>query len=216
MRQGCQLLMAARQRARWRIWRHRWLLLTLPIALSGCAAAALNLGMEALQFGVSGTSVLASSVQKDKPTDPNDDFGVSNQTETRSERKQHEQQCNELLLTAPPIIQLRGEPNGATSWRQLHLGGSPDKAEWVVTLGGWHSVGNLEQLDFSPPLPNTFEVGQPTFMPYAPAEPSNSVEDDRLRALTTDFGTPVGNFNWGGRIYDYLLVEQLPCFPVPS
>jgi hypothetical protein len=172
--------------------------------------------MEALQLGVSGTSVLASAASKDKPSDPNDDFGVSSQTETRSERKQHEQQCNELLLTAPPIIQLRGEPNGSTSWRQLQLGGSPDKAQWVVILGGWHSVGNLEQLDFSPPLPNTFEVGQPTFMPYAPAEPANSVEEDRLRALTTDFGTPAGNFNWSGRIYDYLLVEQLPCFPVPS
>ena len=45
---------------------------------------------------------------------------------------------------------------------------------------------------------------------------NNSVEEDRLRALTTDFGTPAGNFNWGGRIYDYLLVERLPCFPVPG
>jgi hypothetical protein len=195
--------------------RGRWLLI-LMMLLSGCAAAALNLGMEALQLGVSGSSVLASSVTKDKPSDPNDDFGIANGNETRSERKLHEQQCNELLLTAPPIIQLRGESNGATSWRQLQLGGSPDKAQWLVTLGGWHSVGNLEQLDFSPPLPNTFEVGQPMFMPYAPAEPGNSVEEDRLRSLTTNFGTPAGNFNWNGRIYDYLLVEQLPCFSVPS
>jgi hypothetical protein len=186
---------------------------------SGCAAAAgsaFSLGMEAVQLGVNGTAVMASNPQNDKTTDPSDDFGVSNSKQTRAQRKQHEQECNELLLTAPPIIQLRGEPDGATSWRQLHLGGSPDKAQWTVTLGGWHSVGNLEQLDFSPPLPSSFEVGQPVFMPYAPAEPGNSVEEDRLRALTTDFGTPAGNFNWGGRIYDYLLVQQLPCFPVPG
>jgi hypothetical protein len=158
--------------------------------------------------------VVASSVQKNKPSDPSDDFGVGDAKETASERKLHSQECDELLLTAPPIIQLRAEANGSTSWRQLHLGGSPDSAKWVVTLGGWHAVGNLEQLDFSPPLPTAFEVGQPVFMPYAPAEPGNSVEEDRLRALTTDFGTPAGNFKWGERIYDYLLVERLPCFPI--
>ncbi|HUN59404.1 MAG TPA: hypothetical protein VMU41_14935, partial [Candidatus Binataceae bacterium] len=71
-------------------------------------------------------------------------------------------------------------------------------------------------LDFSPPLPNSFEVGQPVFMPYAPAESQNSVEEDRLRSLTTNFGTPIGNFNWNGRIYDYVLVDHLPCFSVPG
>jgi hypothetical protein len=198
-----------------RLPRAEWLL-TLTVLLNGCAAAALSLGMEAVQLGVNGTAVVASSMQKNKPGDPADDFGVDDAKETASERRLHNQECDELLLTAPPIIQLRAEANGSTSWRQLHLGGSPDTAKWMVVLGGWHAVGNLEQLDFSPPLPNAFEVGQPVFMPYAPAEPGNSVEEDRLRALTTDFGTPAGNFNWGGRIYDYLLVERLPCFPVAS
>ena len=194
-----------------------WLLLSAAFLQSGCAAGALGLGIEALQLTANGGAVLAASAQKDdKSSEEANDFGVATATETKKERKLHEQQCNELLLTAPPIIQLKGEANGSTSWRQLHLAGSPDKPEWSVTLGGWHQLANLEQLDFSPPLPNTFEVGQPMFMPYAPAESQNSVEEDRLRSLTTNFGTPAGNFNWNGRIYDYLLVERLPCFPVPG
>lgn len=194
-----------------------WYLLVLAPLLSGCAAGALGLGIEALQLSANGGAVLASSMQKpDKSADEANDFGVANAGQTKKERKLHDQQCNELLLTAPPIIQFRGEPNGAISWRQLHLGGSPDTAQWNVVLGGWHQLANLEQLDFSPPLPNTFEVGQPIFMPYAPAEPQKSTEEDQLRSLTLDFGTPLGNFDWNGRIYDYLLVERLPCFPVPS
>jgi len=192
-------------------------LLALGLLLGGCAAGALGLGIEALQLSANGGAVLASSMQKpDKSADEENDFGVANASETRKERKLHTDQCNELLLTAPPIIQFRGEPTGAISWRQLHLGGSPDAAQWTVTLGGWHQLANLEQLDFSPPLPNSFEVGQPIFMPYAPAQPQQSTEEDQLRSLTLDFGTPIGNFDWNGRIYDYLLVERLPCFPVPS
>jgi len=173
--------------------------------------------MQGLQLAEGGSAIIASSMQKnDKSADEANDFGVSDETQTKKERKLHEQECNELLLTAPPVIQLRGQADGATSWRQLHLGGSPDKPVWVVTLGGWHQLANLEQLDFSPPLPNSFEVGQPVFMPYAPAESQNSVEEDRLRSLTTNFGTPIGNFNWNGRIYDYVLVDHLPCFSVPG
>jgi hypothetical protein len=192
------------------------MLIMAPL-LSGCAAGALGMGIEALQLTYSGGAVLASSMEKpDKSTDEANDFGVATATETKKERKLHEQQCDELLLTAPPIIQFRGEPTGAISWRQLHVGGSPDAAQWNVALGGWHQLANLEQLDFSPPLPSNFEVGQPMFMPYAPAEPQKSTEEDQLRSLTLDFGTPLGNFDWNGRLYDYLLVERLPCFPVPS
>jgi hypothetical protein len=196
---------------------HAYWLIIAAMTLNGCAAGALGMGIEGLQLAANGGAVIAASMKKDdKSADEANDFGVSDETQTKQERKLHEQQCNELLLTAPPIIQLRGEANGSTSWRQLHLGGSADKPEWDVTLGGWHQLANLEQLDFSPPLPNTFEVGQPMFMPYAPAESQNSVEEDRLRSLTTNFGTPVGNFDWNGRIYDYLLVDRLPCFPVPG
>jgi hypothetical protein len=199
----------ARNRALW--------LIAAAIGLNGCAGGALGLGIEAVQLATNGGAVIAASAQKDdKSADVANDFGVSNGTQTKKERKLHEQQCNELLLTAPPVIQLKGETNGSTSWRQLHLSGSPDKPEWAVTLGGWHQLANLEQLDFSPPLPNAFEVGQPMFMPYAPAESQNSVEEDRLRSLTTNFGTPVGNFDWNGRIYDYVLVDRLPCFAVPG
>ena len=197
---------------------HAWCLIIVLGMLSGCATGALGLGIEGIQLAANGGAVLASSMQKndDKSVDEANDFGVSNDTQTKKERKLHEQECNELVLTAPPIIQLRAEVNGSTSWRQLRLGGSPDKPEWTVTLGGWHQLANVEQLDFSPPLPNSFEVGQPMFMPYAPADSRNSVEEDRLRSLTTNFGTPIGNFDWDGRIYDYLLVERLPCFPVPG
>jgi hypothetical protein len=175
------------------------------------------MGIEALQLTANGGAVLASSMQKsDNSADEENDFGVASAGRTKKQRKLHDQQCNELLLTAPPIIQFRGEPNGSISWRQLHLGGSPDDAQWNVVLGGWHQLANLEQLDFSPPLPNAFEAGQPVFMPYAPAEPQKSTEEDQLRSLTLDFGTPLDNFNWNGRIYDYLLVGHLPCFPVPS
>jgi hypothetical protein len=196
---------------------HAYWLIIAAMILNGCAAGALGLGIEGIQLAANGGAVIAASMKKDdKSTDEANDFGVSDASQTKQERKLHEQQCNELLLTAPPIIQLRGEVNGSTSWRQLHLGGSPDKPAWDVTLGGWHQLANLEQLDFSPPLPNTFEVGQPMFMPYAPAESQTSVEEDRLRSLTTNFGTPVGNFDWNGRIYDYVLVDRLPCFPVPG
>jgi len=196
---------------------HSYWLIIAAMILNGCAAGALGLGMEGVELAANGGAVIASSMGKvDKSPDEANDFGDSNTTQSRQQRKVHEQQCNELILTAPPIIQLRGEANGSTSWRQLHLGGSPDKPAWDVMLGGWHQLANLEQLDFSPPLPNTFEVGQPMFMPYAPAESQNSVEEDRLRSLTTNFGTPIGNFDWNGRIYDYVLVDRLPCFPVPG
>jgi hypothetical protein len=197
---------------------HLWWLIMAATILNGCAAASLlGIGIQGLQLAANSGAVIAASAQKDdKSADEANDFGVSNGTQTKKERKLHEQQCNELLLTAPPVIQLRGDTYGSTSWRQLHLGGSPDKPSWDVTLGGWHQLANLEQLDFSPPLPNTFEVGQPMFMPYAPAESQNSVEEDRLRSLTTNFGTPVGNFDWNGRLYDYVLVDRLPCFAVPG
>ena len=132
-----------------------------------------------------------------------------------------EDRCNELELEVPGTIELQTAEDGPTSWRELQLGGSSDAPYWrpVAEAGadqaGWIPVRNLSTMTFQPPLAGSLKRGKPNYLAYAPANPQTTAEQDQLVALTMDFGEGRGSFTWNGRVYQYTLVNKLPCFPGP-
>jgi hypothetical protein len=127
--------------------------------------------------------------------------------------------CNELLLQSPLVIQFRPSAGGKLEWRELTLGGSPDKPFWTPASeengapSQWALATNIDKMDFQPPLQGMLAPDEPNYIAYAPAQ--NGGENERLIALVVDFGPAVGTFSWNGHIYQYSAVHRLPCYPAP-
>jgi hypothetical protein len=132
-----------------------------------------------------------------------------------------EERCDDLELEVPGTIEFRVADDSPTAWRELQLGGSTDAPQWQAVAGehsdaaGWRPLANLHTMRFAPPLQQALRGGKPNYLAYAPAEPRTSIERDQLVALTADFGAGLGTFQWNGRVYQYTLVNRLPCFPGP-
>jgi len=132
-----------------------------------------------------------------------------------------EERCDELELQVPGTIELQVADDSPTAWRELQLGGSSDAPQWQAVIGqqsdaaGWRPVANLHTMSFAPPLQQGLRGGKHHYLAYAPAEPRTATERDQLVALTADFGAGLGTFQWNGRVYQYTLVNRLPCFPGP-
>jgi hypothetical protein len=194
----------------------------LSLGVCGCWAAALQLapvGISALESVGSGAVELAEAAtisgHQKTPKDPTDPDDPNQDQADREER------CDELELEIPGVIEIRKNASGAPEYRELRLGGSPDEPQWAAVLekdaapGGWRPAVNFMQMNFTPPLAGALPETGSGYLAYAASEPESDVEQDRLVALTADFGTGVGTFNWNGRGYRYVVKKRLPCFPPP-
>jgi hypothetical protein len=185
----------------------------LALGAGGCFMPALELvplGVQAVEAVGSGAAEVAVSAARSHSPHPGED------------EIDRQERCDDLQLEVPGLIELRADKRGdSPQWRELTLGGSTDAPQWQPMIekdtpaGGWHSAQNLATMKFAPSLESSLDYGAENYMAYAPAEPATSFEQDKLVALTIDFGAAAGTFQWKGRVYQYSVVRKLPCFPPP-
>jgi len=129
--------------------------------------------------------------------------------------------CDLLEVEVPGVIELRRSAAGAPEYRELRLSDSLDERQWTpmtdnkTAADGWRPAVNFLQMNFSPPLGAAVPETASNFLAYAPSEFVSAADGDRLAAMTSNFGKPVGTFSWDGRYYNYVVTRTLPCFPPP-
>jgi hypothetical protein len=187
--------------------------LALALGIGGCWAAALQLAPMGLSMAAALGSGVANAAKAAGGAHAHGGAGDEDEVD-------REERCDELQLDAPSVIEVRKTDDaGAPRWRELRLGGSTDAPQWEVNAGtektadGWRPGVNLLAINAGPTLQDSLKSGVANYVAYAPAEPRNSIEQDQLVALVTDFGMSAGTFRWNGRAYQYSVVRQLPCFP---
>jgi hypothetical protein len=127
--------------------------------------------------------------------------------------------CDNLAEDTPGVIELHSAAtNAAPEWRELAIRNETGEPRWTVAADSdgsaqWRPARNLNAMHFTPPL--GLAKGA-TYLGYAPSEPRDSAEQDKLTGLITNFGASNGTFQWNNRIYQYVLSPKLPCFPPPA
>ena len=128
--------------------------------------------------------------------------------------------CNQLEVQVPDVIELRRSAAGAPEYRELQMTDSLDQPPMGAAADSgrrrWQPAVNFLQMDFSPPLGAVVPESASSFLAYTPSKVITAADGDRLTAMTTNFGKPVGTFTWNGNYYHYVVTEHLPCFPPPS
>jgi hypothetical protein len=185
------------------------------IGLSGCWYAAIQLAPVALSAvvrTVEGAVMLAHHGS----APPHEDLRPGEDEGDRRDR------CEQLQVEVPGVIELHKNAAGVPEYRELSLGGSLDDGRWMTVVDsdtaadGWRPAVNFLQMNFAPPLDGALSGTEIDYLAYAPAKSESLAEQERIAALTTNFGTAVGTFNWSGRVYQYALTHTLPCFPPPT
>jgi hypothetical protein len=185
----------------------------LALGIGGCWAAAMQLAPMGLSVAGALGSGVANAAKAAGGAHTQGGAGEEDEVD-------REERCDELQLEVPGVIEVRkADDAGAARWRELRLGGPTDAPQWEVNTGtattadGWHPAVNLLAMNFGSTLQDSLKSGVANYVAYAPAEPRNSIEQDQLVALVTDFGMSAGTFRWKDRVYQYSVVRQLPCFP---
>jgi hypothetical protein len=156
--------------------------------------------------------------------------GASNNAEaTRAKHEEEERQaamnsgdnCNQLEVQVPDVIELRRSASGAPEYRELEISDSLDQRQWApiadgeTTGDGWRPAVNFLQMNFAPPLGAVIPESASSFLAYTPSKVITAADGDRLTAMTSNFGKPVGTFTWNGNYYHYVVTSTLPCYPPP-
>ena len=129
--------------------------------------------------------------------------------------------CNQLEVQVPDVIELRRSASGAPEYRELQISDSLDQLQWApiadseTTADGWRPAVNFLQMNFTPPLGAVVPESASSFLAYTPSKVITAADGDRLSAMTSNFGKPVGTFTWNGNYYHYVVTSTLPCFPPP-
>lgn len=132
-----------------------------------------------------------------------------------------QERCDELLVGAPGIVELRMAARGQSVWRQLRLENSNHATRWYVMAdgrngnAGWRPMESFLIGSFTSALQQKLKQGRLNYVIYAPSEPLSTAEQNQLVALAADFGGSQGTLRWKGRDYEYTVVDRLPCFPGP-
>jgi hypothetical protein len=135
--------------------------------------------------------------------------------EARATTMASDDSCNQLDVEVPGVIELRRSAAGAPQYRELQVIDSLDQRQWAPTTDGWQPAINFLQMNFSPPLGAVVPENTSNFLAYAPSKFVSQADSDRLTAMTSNFGKPVGTFIWKGQFYHYVVTSTLPCFPPP-
>jgi len=129
--------------------------------------------------------------------------------------------CNQLEIEVPDVIELRRSSSGAPEYRELQISESLDQRQWApiadsdTTGDGWRPAVNFLQMNFTPPLGAVVPESSSSFLAYTPSKVITAADGDRLTAMTSNFGKPIGTFTWNGNYYHYVVTSSLPCFPPP-
>jgi hypothetical protein len=129
--------------------------------------------------------------------------------------------CNQLEVEVPDVIELRRSAGGSPEYRELEISESVDQRQWApiadgeTTGDGWRPAVNFLQMNFTPPLGAVVPESASSFLAYTPSKVITAADGDRLTAMSTNFGKPVGTFTWNGNYYHYVVTSSLPCFPPP-
>jgi len=187
------------------------------LVCSGCSMLA---GLFPAAAGLAG-SVVSGAAQTSmgvaelahKPV-PVDDAHKNESAAAREER------CDSLQLAPPDVVEIRKNGSGGPEYRELSLKGAFLDAHWVAASdapdGGWRPAVNFLRMEFDPPLDKSLPADGSGYLAYAIANYVTTEDEDRLTALSEDFGGPIGIFKWNGTVYRYALARVLPCFQPPG
>jgi hypothetical protein len=127
--------------------------------------------------------------------------------------------CEQLRTGMPYVTEVRKTADGGIELRQWGLGGNSGKPQWIIIYGrnaspeGWRHGPDLGELDFSPPLETAFAATEKArYLVFAPAQASDTRENEQLVSFISFFGPADGTFQWRGRTYNYAVAKALPCF----
>jgi hypothetical protein len=129
--------------------------------------------------------------------------------------------CNQLEVEVPDVIELRRSAAGTPEYRELQISDTLAERQWLpladseTTPDGWRPAVNFLQMNFTPPLGAIVPDSASSFLAYTPSKVITAADGDRLTAMTSNFGKPVGTFTWNGNYYHYVVTSTLPCFPPP-
>jgi hypothetical protein len=129
--------------------------------------------------------------------------------------------CNQLEVEVPDVIELRRSAAGTPEYRELQISDTLAERQWLpladseTTPDGWRPAVNFLQMNFTPPLGAIVPESASSFLAYTPSKVITAADGDRLTAMTSNFGKPVGTFTWNGNYYHYVVTSSLPCFPPP-
>jgi hypothetical protein len=129
--------------------------------------------------------------------------------------------CDQLEVQVPDVIELRRSAAGAPEYRELEIGDTLAQRQWLplvdseTTPDGWRPAVNFLQMNFSPPLGAVVPETASSYLAYTPSKVITAADGDRLIAMSTNFGRPIGTFTWQGNFYHYVVTSSLPCYPPP-
>jgi hypothetical protein len=132
-----------------------------------------------------------------------------------------EDRCEQLQLDVPGVIELHKNASGAPQYRELQLGGSLAKPQWMPIVGqdtdpsGWRPAVHFLQMEFNPPLGVLPQTGSDYLAYRQMHSDSSAAPDVEFTPLTANFGKTEGTFRWKGSLYQFALGNRLPCFPPP-
>jgi hypothetical protein len=129
--------------------------------------------------------------------------------------------CDQLEVEVPDVIELRRSLTGSPEYRELEIGDTLAQRQWLpladseTTPDGWRPAVNFLQMNFTPPLGAVVPETASSFLAYTPSKVITAADGDRLTAMTSNFGRPIGTFTWKGNYYHYVVTSTLPCYPPP-
>lgn len=141
--------------------------------------------------------------------------GEQNDQEDQSER------CVQLFNAPPEIEELRRKSDGGLESREIRLDASGPGPRWVGyrpkgNAAPWRSQSTIARLHFSPPFYDAIPDHQPRFLVYAKSVAETAQDSEQMMSAAQEFGNHVGTFEWRDKVYNYAVVDKLPCFPGPE
>lgn len=149
------------------------------------------------------------------------DTRAKQEADARASEMNSGDSCDQLEVEVPDVIELRRSVTGAPEYRELEISDTVAQRQWLPLAGdettpdGWRPAVNFLQMNFTPPLGAVVPETASSFLAYTPSKVITAADGDRLTAMSSNFGKPIGTFTWNGNYYHYVVTSTLPCYPPP-
>lgn len=146
---------------------------------------------------------------------------VSNEKEERG-GDETEARCEQLLHAPPGIEEIRRRSDGSLESREIRLDLSGEHGRWVpyrekgTSAEGWRAQSTIARLTFSPPLYGAVPEKDSRFLVYAKTVAETPEDSEQMMGVAEQSGNQSGTFKWRGKLYNYTLIDKLPCFAGPE